>query len=134
MIKKTIKYEDYLGNQREETFYFNLNKAEIIEMQAFGSLRDFEKIANSQDASGAISVLKDLILKSYGEKSADGKRFVKKAADGRLLADDFAETEAYAELFVELANDASAMEAFVRGIVPQSMLVEAEKQQAQMNV
>jgi hypothetical protein len=133
MIKKTIKYEDYLGNQREETFYFNLNKAEIIEMQAFGSLRDFEKIANSQDASGAIGVLKDLILKSYGEKSADGKRFIKKAADGHLLADDFAETDAYAELFVELANDTTAMEAFVRGIVPQSMMVEAEKQQAQLN-
>lgn len=132
MIKKTVKYEDYEGNQREETFYFNLNKAEIIEMQAVGSLKNFQQIANSQDVAGVIEILKDLIVKSYGEKSADGKRFIK-VRDGRRLADDFVETEAYPELFMELANNPDAMEAFVRGIVPQSLLIEAEKQQAKLN-
>ena len=132
MIKKTVKYEDYEGNQREETLYFNLNKAELIEMQAIGPLKDFQQIANSQDTAGIIKVLKELILGSYGEKSADGKRFVK-VKDGHRLADDFAETEAYSELFIELANNPEALEAFVRGIVPQSLLIEAEKQQAQLN-
>lgn len=132
MIKKTVKYEDYEGNQREETLYFNLNKAELIEMQAIGPLKDFQQIANSQDTAGIIKVLKELILGSYGEKSADGKRFIK-VKDGHRLADDFAETEAYSELFIELANSPEALEAFVRGIVPQSLLAEAEKQQAQLN-
>ena len=132
MIKKTVKYEDYEGNQREETLYFNLNKAELIEMQAIGPLKDFQQIANSQDTAGIIKVLKELILGSYGEKSADGKRFIK-VKDGHRLADDFAETEAYSELFIELANNPEALEAFVRGIVPQSLLIEAEKQQAQLN-
>ena len=132
MIKKTVKYEDYEGNQREETLYFNLNKAEIIEMQTVGSLKNFQQIANSQDTAGVVEILKDLIVKSYGEKSADGKRFVK-VRDGRRLADNFVETEAYPELFMELATKPEAMEAFVRGIIPQSLLIEAEKQQAQLN-
>lgn len=129
MIKKTVKYEDYEGNKREETFYFNLNKAEVLEMQASGSLKAFEKIANTQDTAGVIEVLKDLIVKSYGEKSADGRRFTKVSKDGRPLVEDFIETEAYPELFMELATDPTAAEAFIRGIIPASLMAEAEKAQ-----
>lgn len=129
MLKKTIKYEDYEGNTREETFYFNLNKAEVMEMQTSGSMRAFEKIANTQDTAGVIEILKDLIVKSYGEKSADGRRFTKIGQDGRPLVEDFVETNAYPELFMELASDPDAAEAFIRGVVPASMMAEAEKAQ-----
>ena len=129
MLKKTIKYEDYEGNMREETFYFNLNKAEVMEMQTSGSMRAFEKIANTQDTAGVIEILKDLIMKSYGEKSADGRRFTKIGQDGRPLVEGFVETEAYPELFMELASDPDAAEAFIRGVVPASMIAEAEKAQ-----
>lgn len=120
MLKKTITYTDYNGVERKEDFYFNLNKAEIMEMElstAGGLAEMIEKIVAAQDTPSIIKVFKDLILKAYGEKTPDGKRLVK-VANGVRLADAFAETEAYSELFMELATDDKAAAAFVNGIVP----------------
>lgn len=117
MLKKTIKYRDYDGNEREETFYFNLSKAEVAEMELSvdgGLVKQIEKIVEEQDGKRIIEMFKDIILKSYGEKSPDGKRFVK----NQELKDSFSQTEAYSELFMELATDAEAAAAFINGIVP----------------
>lgn len=124
MLKKIISYTDYEGNQRKETYWFNLNKAEIIEMQACGSLREYARISDTQNVAGVVEILKDVILKAYGEKSSDGKRFLKKDKDGVRLADAFAETEAYSELFMELATNPAAFEAFIRGVVPNGFLAD----------
>lgn len=128
MLKKTITYTDYNGSERKEDFYFNLSKAEIMEMEmgTTGGLAEMiQRIVAAQDAPAIIKVFKDLILASYGEKSADGKRFVKIAVDGHRLADDFAQTEAYSILFMELATDANAASEFVNGIVPADMSAQA---------
>ena len=117
MLKKTIKYTDYDGNERTEDFYFNLTKAEITEMELShdgGLVKLIEKIVAEQDSKRIIEVFKDLILRSYGEKSPDGKRFIK----NQELRDAFAQTEAYSDLFMELASDADSAAAFVNGIVP----------------
>lgn len=117
MLKKTITYTDYDGNERKEDFYFNLNKAEIIEMELSndGGLAKFiEKIVAEKDSKKIVEIFKDLILKAYGEKSLDGKRFVK----NQELRDAFEQTEAFSELFVELSSDAEAAAAFVNGIIP----------------
>lgn len=117
MLKKTITYPDYNGVERTEDFYFNLTKAEVMEMElstAGGLAEMITKIVNAQDAPAIIKVFKDLILKAYGEKSPDGKRFVKSEA----LAEAFSQTEAYSQLFMELATDADAAADFVNGIVP----------------
>lgn len=124
MLKKIISYTDYEGNQRKETYWFNLNKAEIIEMQACGSLREYARISDTQNVAGVVEILKDVILKAYGEKSSDGKRFLKKDKDGVRLADAFAETEAYSELFMELATNPAAFEAFIRCVVPNGFLAD----------
>ena len=124
MLKKIISYTDYEGNQRKETYWFNLNKAEIIEMQACGSLREYARISDTQNVAGVVEILKDVILKAYGEKSSDGKRFLKKDKDGVRLADAFAETEAYSELFMELATNPAAFEAFIRGVAPNGFLAD----------
>jgi len=119
MMKKTIPYVDFDGNERTEEFYFNLTKAEVIEMEmstSGGLAAMLEKIVASQDTKRIIEVFKDLILKSYGEKSPDGKRFVK----NQELRDAFSQTEAYSELFLELATNPEAAAAFVNGIVPSS--------------
>lgn len=119
MLKKTIPYVDFDGNERTEEFYFNLTKAEVIEMEmstSGGLAAMLEKIVASQDTKRIIEVFKDLILKSYGEKSPDGKRFVK----NQELRDAFSQTEAYSELFLELATNPEAAAAFVNGIVPSS--------------
>lgn len=117
MLKKTITYTDYDGVQRTEDFYFNLSKAEIAEMElstAGGLDKTINRIVAEQDGARIIALFKDLVLKSYGKKSDDGRRFIK----NQELRDDFAQTEAYSDLFMELATDADAAAAFVNGIVP----------------
>lgn len=122
MLKKTIKYTDYNGETREEDFYFNLNKAEVTEMELSkqGGLSEYiKRIVAAQDAPSLVELFKELICKSYGEKSLDGKRFVK----SKELTEEFTQTEAYAELFVELASNAEEATKFVNGIMPKNMNV-----------
>lgn len=117
MLKKTITYTDYNGVERTEDFYFNLSKAEIMEMEmgTSGGLSEMiNKIVAAQDAPAIIKIFKDLILKAYGEKSPDGKRFIKSDE----IATAFSQTDAYSQLFMELATDTDAAAAFVNGIVP----------------
>lgn len=117
MLKKTITYTDYNGVEHTEDFYFNLSKAEIMEMEmgTSGGLSEMiNKIVAAQDAPAIIKVFKDLILKAYGEKSPDGKRFIKSDE----IATAFSQTDAYSQLFMELATDTDAASAFVNGIVP----------------
>ena len=117
MLKKTIKYTDYNGLERTEDFYFNLSKAEVMEMEmsTTGGLAEMiNRVVAAQDTPSIIKIFKDLILKAYGEKSADGKRFIKSPE----IADAFSQTEAYSILFMELATDADAAAKFVNGITP----------------
>jgi hypothetical protein len=117
MLKKTITYTDYNGNERTEDFYFNLSKAEIMEMEmstAGGLTEMIQKIVAAQDSPAIIKVFKELILKAYGEKSPDGKRFIKSDE----ISTAFSQTEAYSQLFMELATDADAAAKFVNGIIP----------------
>lgn len=122
MLKKTIEYVDYNGATRKEDFYFNLTKAEIMEMEmsVVGGLTEMiNKVISTQDMPGLIKIFKELVLKAYGEKSADGKRFIK----SEEIATAFAQTEAYSILFMELATNADEAAKFVNGIIP----VDAEK-------
>ena len=121
MITETIKYTDYNGVEREEKFLFNLSKAELMEMEmgTTGGLTEMiQKIIETQDAPSIIKIFKELILKAYGEKSADGKRFIKVNDQGVPLSIGFSQTEAYSQLFMKLATDADAAARFVKGIVP----------------
>lgn len=117
MIKKTMTYTDYNGIQRTEDFYFNLTKAEVAEreMSTAGGLAEMiQRVVDANDAPAIIKIFKELILKAYGEKSPDGKRFVK----SEEISNAFAQTEAYSDLFMELATDADAAAKFVNGIIP----------------
>lgn len=126
MLKKNIKYTDYNGTEREETFYFNLSKAELMEMEmgtAGGFAEMIQKVVAAQDSPTIIKIFKDLILTAYGEKSLDGKRFIK----SKELSEEFEQTEAYSNLFMELATNAEAAAAFVNGIVPDDIKPELAK-------
>ena len=117
MLKKTMTFTDYNGNERTEDFYFNLSKAELSEMElsTTGGLGQMiQDVVSAQDTPRIISIFKDLILKSYGVKSADGRRFIK----SKELSMEFAQTEAYSDLFMLLATDEAAATEFVNGIVP----------------
>lgn len=128
MIKKTVTYTDYNGVERTENFYFNLNKAEVMEMEMStegGMAESIQKIVDAKDAPAIIRVFKDLVLKAYGVKSDDGRRFMKIKPDGTRYADDFAETEAYSQIFMELATDSDAAAKFINGIVPADLAQKA---------
>lgn len=117
MLKKTITYTDYNGVERTEDFWFNLNKAEIMEMQlsTTGGMDEMlKKIVDAQDVPSIVKIFKSIILKAYGVKSDDGRRFIK----SEKLSDEFAQTEAYSQLFMELSTDADEASKFINGIVP----------------
>lgn len=128
MIKKTVTYTDYNGVERTENFYFNLNKAEVMEMEMStdgGMAESIQKIVDAKDAPAIIRVFKDLVLKAYGVKSDDGRQFKKTKPDGTRYADDFKETEAYSQIFMELATNADEAAKFVNGIVPADLAQKA---------
>lgn len=120
MLKKTIKYVDCNDVEREEDFYFNLTEAELMEME-YGTTGGFsemiKKIIAAQDTPTIMKIFKELLLKAYGEKSPDGKRFVKSDE----ISTAFSQTEAYSKLFMELATDDVKAAEFVNGIIPKSV-------------
>lgn len=120
MLTKSITYTDYNGNVRTEDFLFNLSKAEIIELessQSGGLSKMLEDLVKSNDNRKIVDVFKSIILKAYGKKSDDGRRFIKSAE----IREEFEQTEAYSELFMELASDSEAAAAFVNGIIPKDL-------------
>lgn len=121
MLKKTVTYEDYNGVTRTEDFYFNLSKAEVTEMELSvngGFSTMVEEIVKSKDGARIMELFKEIVLKSYGEKSADGKRFIK----SKELSEAFSQTEAYSEIFMELATNDKAAADFVNGIMPANLV------------
>ena len=127
MLKKTITYTDYNGMERTEDFYFNLTKAELMEME-MGTTGGFaemvQRIVAAKDAPAIIKIFKEMILKSYGQKSPDGRRFIKSAE----LREEFSQTEAFSILYMELATDDKAAAKFVNGVMPAEMVQQAQKQ------
>lgn len=120
MLVRQMTYTDYDGVERTEDFYFNLTKAEVAEMEMSnngGLSKLLERIIQTRDSKKMVEFMKDLVLRAYGVKSLDGRKIVK----NQELRDDFSQTEAYSDLFMELATDAGAAAAFVNGIVPKNM-------------
>lgn len=119
MLKITKTYIDFNGNERTEDFYFNLSKAEVMkmEMSTSGGLAEhIQRVVKAQDSAEIIAIFEKLVLDAYGVKSADGKRFEKNAQ----IRDEFAQTQAYSDIFVELATNADKAVEFVNGISPQA--------------
>ncbi len=126
MIKKTISYTDYNGTKRTENFYFGLNKAEIMDMElsVTGGMRNLlQLIIDKQDVPKIIEAFKKIIKMSYGEKSPDGRRFVKSDE----LTEAFVQTEAYSELYMELISNADAAADFINGIIPSDVSAQMNK-------
>lgn len=125
MIKKTVKYEDFNGETVKEDLYFHLSKAELMDLEV-GSESKFsdrlKEISENQSAGEVLSIFKELLQNSYGERSEDGKHFVK----NDRIREQFASSEAYSELLFELISDADEAARFVNGLLPASLVKEAE--------
>ena len=133
MFKKRIKYVDYDGNEREEDFYFSLNKAEITRMnysREGGVEASLQRMVDKNDYASIVDFINDLIAASYGEKSLDGKRFVK----SKELTDAFFQTPAYDELFTEMINSPKFVQEFAIGVLPAQLQTELLKEGALDNI
>jgi len=120
MYKKTIKYTDFNDVEISEDFYFNLTKAELLEMESKsnGGLKaKLERLINTRDVSAIMSIFKEIITSSYGIKSDDGKRFIK----NQQVLDEFMQSNAYSELYVELATNSDAALEFIMHIIPKDL-------------
>lgn len=117
MLKITEKYTDFNGVERTEDFYFNLTEADLMEMElsTSGGLAEMiERIVAAQDGPAIIKIFKDLVLKAYGVKSADGRLHIK----NDKVREEFSQTIAYSNIFMRLATDADEAAKFVNGIMP----------------
>lgn len=117
MLKKTVNYVDYNGVERKEDFYFNLSKAEVVELEMSvdgGLSQTLQAMVNSKDNKQIMKLFKSILLKAYGEKSPDGKRFMK----SEEISKAFEETEAYSELFISLMINEEEAANFIKGILP----------------
>lgn len=126
MLKKTITYTDYDGMERTEDFWFNLSKTELTKLDAElpgGVLGVLRKIIDKKDRKALVDFIETLILRSYGEKTLDGKRFVKTPE----MAEEFMQTPAYDELFMSILSDTDSQTSFINGVIPQSMVKEIEQ-------
>ncbi len=123
MVAKEITFKDYNGVERKETFLFNLSEAELMELQLgeVGGLDEKIKlIQEKKDVPTIMSLFKDLIKRSYGVKSADGREFEKSEA----LTKSFLQTEAYSNLYIELLTDDNAAAAFFNGVINADSIME----------
>lgn len=124
MLKLTETYMDYNGVERTEDFYFHFTKAELLKMEmgVKGGLAEMVKrAAQTQDAPTIIKVFEDLVAKSYGVKTPDGKGFNK---DPEVVK-EFLQTEAYSNIFMRLATNDEEAAKFVNGVVPADMSKQA---------
>lgn len=127
MTSRTFEYDDFDGNHRVETCYFNLTKAETIEWLTMNGDYTLDKLIlklnEKSNGKEVMAIFKDLICRSYGEKSLDGRRFVK-TDDVKA---NFMETEAFSILFTELVTDGEKAAQFVKDILPHDFMNEIQK-------
>ena len=136
MLAKKVKYTDFDDNEREETFYFNLSKTELMRLQVSadgGLVARITKMLERQDSKEILDTFEWLILTSYGEKSDDGRKF-EKVRDGHKLAEDFKQTNAYEVLFSEVTSDTQRAIDFFNGVIDPSVMKEINAAQKDANV
>lgn len=133
MLKRTITYTDFNGVERTEDFYFNLTQAELMDME-LGTVGTFtamvQGIVNAKDTPSIIKIFKDLLFRAYGEKSPDGRRFIKSDE----ISKAFSETNAYSKLYMELATDDDKAAEFINGIMPAEIAAQVAAQTSEKAV
>jgi len=131
MLTREISYTDFNGEKVTEKFYFNISKPELVEMEVEykeGLGQKIQNIIDAKDYRQLIKMFKEIILTAYGQKSEDGRRFIK----NDTLREEFVQMAAYHVLFMELASDADAAAEFLKGVLPKDMTGEMDKALAEV--
>lgn len=124
MVKKVFKFKDYNDEDREEVAYFNLEKSELSEWATSvngGMDKLIQRMISEKDTSKLMDLFKELILKSYGEKSLDGRYFDKEDENGKPLYRKFYRSKAYSILLMDLISDPKVAADFVNSVIPADM-------------
>ncbi len=127
MIKKTVTYKDFDGNERTEDFYFHLTEQELTdwELSIDGGLSGvLKRITKSTDTRKIMEIFKELLTRAYGVKTPDGRGFIK----NQEVLDNFTCTQAFSDLYMELATDDKAASEFVNGVMPENLMREARNE------
>lgn len=117
MLKRTFTYTGPDGNEHKDTWYFSLSKADLLKlnMGSFGGLEDLMKRLVREDRPKEIvDMFESMILSSVGEKSPDGRRFIR----SKEIQEDFYQTDAYSQLFCELVQSGEKLKEFILSVVP----------------
>ena len=128
MLKRTFNYEDYNGKQREETWYFSLDKAELMKMElgTWGGLdQTMKRLMREEAPDKIVDMFDNIILSAVGEKSPDGRKFIK----NEEIRTDFKQTPAYSELFFELVTDPAKANAFIKACLPSDVAMAITKKE-----
>lgn len=130
MIKQTVTYEDFEGNETTETMYFHLSKAELLDMEINSDDSMSARLQRIQDtpdgdARPVLNVLKDFVSKAYGIRSDDGKKFRKSDA----IREEFVSSEAYSELLFDLLQDSDKLVKFLTGLMPEKIMAQVRAEQ-----
>jgi hypothetical protein len=127
MYRRTMTYTDYFGTERTEDVYFNLNQAELTKLQLStqnGYVDMLQRLIDAKDGPAIMETFDKIIRMAYGEKSSDGRRFIK----SEELSEAFTQTPMYEALYMELCTDAKAAAEFVKAILPEQLIKQAEQQ------
>lgn len=130
MVKRNITYRDFEGEERTDVFYFNLTEAELadIELEYDGDMaKKLQNMQEKHDGRGVFAMISNLILRSYGEKTSDGKRFVKNAE----IRESFAASDAYSKLLFDLLEDDNKLAGFMTAIMPVDIRAKVEERFAE---
>lgn len=127
MIKETFEYEDFNGHKRTAEMYFNLTDIEVVDFSGRNPSQvteDMETMVNTENIRGILAFIRDLINWSYGVKSEDGITFEKSPEITRK----FVQSAYYSDwLFSLFENDAAKGIAFVKGVLPASLIEKAQE-------
>ena len=125
MLKKIVHYTDFNGADRKDELYFNLTEIELTTIQAAskeGIEKELQTAVDDKDVYKILEIIKLLIHKSYGIKSADGRYFEKSPE----ILHKFLSSAAYDSLMMDLFTDGGARGAeFIQGLMPADLVARA---------
>ena len=119
MLKKTLTYTDYNGNEVTDDLYFHLSTMEVVRIQTELDMQEDEELDEYALRLGREKNLKEIlqfidliVQRSYGVRSSDGKRFDKSPK----VLDDLLASPKYDALISELLFVDGAAQEFASSV------------------
>lgn len=125
MQKLTIQFENFDGETVSEDLYFHLNIKELQAMEEWPVplTKRIADLTNTQDGKKAFELMRDIIEVAYGERSEDGKRFVK----NEEVLKNFTQGLAYDEVIIKFIDGSMDLAKFIEGLLPKKVFELAKK-------